>query len=1599
MNLKERTFVRFGEESLGQAATFDLIGTPTSIISGAPSIQNLGGIKEFEDRFGNDKQIKNIMAMYWKITFTDSEKTVSYDPTTKGYRVPCAPKHVALLKTAFTNYKNYMTNSHSKEADNEKKNALQAQLDRIDIYLKMLSYPPASNCITYSEIKPAPPTQGATTEPRTLWHTILPKIFKILYDKAKKGDTDVSIQVIRDEYDSVNGDIMGILNGMRSDGAFGDSDGMRATAESVVELFNLLDALFPDIFKKYFTGVTGLGGTPVTAGTSGSSGTPVTQAEREETINTFKDKLKYLGPEVSKCVMDAINSAIENYNNNNMKGFWQEILKAFDCFNAQINKLDEEIKGLKKELAEAKEACDPKALDDEKDKSNKLAIELAKLQGRMEGLMLLKEQLENEIKTNKEASDEHIKDLNRQLDEKQIIIMELLKGRSAPGISSEEKTKLEEHIRKLEVEVKALQEEIALANEHITKALAQDQMAAINEPDTKNKVAARIQKTIDAYRLRIKTITDENSSNFTDLLKRIHNAGMSDNDLDAVEDDMNSIRKDPLYATYLESCSDSTGDETVKPKSDILFTMKKYNIDRKVQNIISNMLKATNIASIDTSMNELTSYFSDNTKHISKETVGAANSTVNAIKIQFIYKDTIEKIKEAIGKKDDLNAIKVSLEKADNFLTKNNRSAPLIAIIDELLKSVKCGEANVEFRRIIGDIAKNPSPENLKKISDSIATNTILSDDDKETVTQIINAITIISGTSQVYVKILKLISEIIKQTPPRDWKPVMDVIEGLDENDPAKGDLLLIVQNLSSDDTRISLVGELFNATKEADVPLALNKFKGKVNATNLEQREKENLNGIADFIISILLYKSRHTLLIDAMNSITTLFKTDIPAVTGETDPALHIKTHFTNAFNVILRGVINNDDNSVLKKMTEAIIPSVINCGPIVAAEVLSAKKALYKEMIEHMQEMMHKMGAHVDKLKDLLDPADLKEKLMAEMNSEYNPNLDLSEQTGVAVFDTGINRLIDYLKILNSKYELWIRCICKDGETWNPKKGICCPVGYKVNPATGDCEIADCEGGKVRQADGSCKCPPGTLEQNGVCTRCAEIRGHALDASGNCVKCDDPNEDVKGHCVPKCPIGTKRNTDGICVPVDCPPGEMRDASGNCVPIPPKLELNKHVKCDIIRYLVKILSLYSLRSLTTRGVGPFPYPDLNIGDIQEEKDGVRLYPPITQANLDTLKKFGSEIVEPLNANLPSVLGKQIPSLPMLINNSPIKDTKDITAYINNLSTNTSGCKLIEDGFIRFLVRIYNFNMKISDTNDNRIATDFMNSNGDKISYINPEGPLLRTMKYQTSIKLIQIVLLLNRIVQKYVELLVCAGQPNSQELVKRYSESMMTIFNGKLAGTYGFFDALMNPSVKKAEYDARSDLLAKFLTIFSNVNAKVISDFFTSMRRLKFDFTNYPSVSEDFTKLVNMGTLDIKKVVPGYGVPSGGARLDISFGPDDIPEVLAQQVAWESMNKEYNSLDPEYQQMLPEPEPAPIHSLTEPIHRFIDDFAEEDPLEEARETVGLLAPHEVDDLMSNDKGIMDRIKPLYAKAIPAAKEEWIPILVRADSLRTLL
>ena len=127
-------------------------------------------------------------------------------------------------------------------------------------------------------------------------------------------------------------------------------------------------------------------------------------------------------------------------------------------------------------------------------------------------------------------------------------------------------------------------------------------------------------------------------------------------------------------------------------------------------------------------------------------------------------------------------------------------------------------------------------------------------------------------------------------------------------------------------------------------------------------------------------------------------------------------------------------------------------------------------------------------------------------------------------------------------------------------------------------------------------------------------------------------------------------------------------------------------------------------------------------------------------------------------------------------------------------------------------------------------------------------------------------------------------------------------------------------------------------------------------------------------------------------------GGSHLydeDIPISPSDIRSILAKHHAWQELKEQYDSLDPEYRQLLPEPEEPEINVLTEPMNRYIDEFADEDLVEEARNAVDLLSPDDMESLF-NDGEPMSRIVPYYAMALPQTKEEWIPVMVKADILR---
>jgi hypothetical protein len=152
--------------------------------------------------------------------------------------------------------------------------------------------------------------------------------------------------------------------------------------------------------------------------------------------------------------------------------------------------------------------------------------------------------------------------------------------------------------------------------------------------------------------------------------------------------------------------------------------------------------------------------------------------------------------------------------------------------------------------------------------------------------------------------------------------------------------------------------------------------------------------------------------------------------------------------------------------------------------------------------------------------------------------------------------------------------------------------------------------------------------------------------------------------------------------------------------------------------------------------------------------------------------------------------------------------------------------------------------------------------------------------------------------------------------------------------------------------------------------------------------------PRIIVDYVK----AALRIKKqdgTVAQTPIARGGALMHIDDTMNNLPYILALQDIWEQKHNIYKNLEPKYQQMLPAPEPSPIEELQEPFHRYMDTFGDQDILEDARMTIGLKKPEEIDYLFENDD---DEINELYRKALPDIDEKLIPSFVRIDMVRLL-
>jgi hypothetical protein len=125
-------------------------------------------------------------------------------------------------------------------------------------------------------------------------------------------------------------------------------------------------------------------------------------------------------------------------------------------------------------------------------------------------------------------------------------------------------------------------------------------------------------------------------------------------------------------------------------------------------------------------------------------------------------------------------------------------------------------------------------------------------------------------------------------------------------------------------------------------------------------------------------------------------------------------------------------------------------------------------------------------------------------------------------------------------------------------------------------------------------------------------------------------------------------------------------------------------------------------------------------------------------------------------------------------------------------------------------------------------------------------------------------------------------------------------------------------------------------------------------------------------------------------------------IKMSPHDLTPMLAEQEAWDTVINARNDLEPEYRKLLPEADPAPINSLVEPFNKYIAENADPEDLEEARNAVGMMSKDDIETALNDDMNNtepLNRVTPMYTKALPRVGKAWIPIMVRADMLRMLL
>ena len=538
----------------------------------------------------------------------------------------------------------------------------------------------------------------------------------------------------------------------------------------------------------------------------------------------------------------------------------------------------------------------------------------------------------------------------------------------------------------------------------------------------------------------------------------------------------------------------------------------------------------------------------------------------------------------------------------------------------------------------------------------------------------------------------------------------------------------------------------------------------------------------------------------------------------------------------------------------------------------------------------------------------------------------------------------------------------KCKCIDGfKRQNPADpmSMCipdCPPNKPFNPATRKCE-----------------CPPGQHEdRTGNCIKCLAPKVWD-DATKTCICPPDTHEMWKGQCVPKCPEGQVRNQEtgechnpppncnlathewwkGQCVP-KCPEGQVRNQETGACECPPGYEWDEEQKlCVLPDYTNKI-------TITS----PVQFGGLLKGDINA--------------------KYKTEKVQKMGRN-----------------GSPIRDRATGQPGMENKeSVDENGKKVVLYEWKGFAPFILGDILTVIDGSTSSVAFLIKKTNpifaGEYTDHLGKvfreNAPRQDANTYIYTLKKGQNIIEAQGNTWKITPIRVkTLGCPELLATAAR---------DAKLPYAEGFekadpliqIDFGYTESIAIRDKDDKPKIIVAPPVIIA---AKSIRSYINHRNQE----INIPlgTSAEKIANYVRAALLAGHSTPPSTprAVQSGGAILRIHDHLDEVPYTFALQRLWEDKLKHYKSIEPEYQQMLPSPEQSPLEELQEPFHRYMDDFGDQDVLEEVRTTIGLMSPADAENLFHDD---LPHINSMYEKAMPDVDERLIPIFIRADILRLL-